>query len=468
VRVRGRLLAAFGYVLVTVILALTVPLAVTLKRRATAELETQNLVHAESLAQSIGPEGLLPASRSWLIDTVRKAANQLGGRVIVVDRRGLLLADSSGAKPGQPYADAGRPELIQALKGIPTSETRFSTDLNQTIMATAVPIIEPAEGAAGSAAPSGPAGAVRITQSLAEVDANVRRVMIGLLAIGIAGLAAGLLLAFALAGSLSKPLMRLSRAASVLGSGDLTARVGPVKGPAEVEELARSFDEMAGRLERTVKAQGEFVANASHQLRTPLTAMKLRLGAAMADAPPDRRRDLVAAEKEVDRLSSTVDRLLVTARETERSERRGTDMREACTRAFERFRERAERSGSSLRLTGNGAVAAADPTDVDQVLDNVLDNAISYAPGPIEVRCGADDGTATLEVRDHGPGISEGDMGHITERFYRGRGTRPGGSGLGLAIARELVEAAHGTLEIRNASDGGTSVEVGLPLLTGR
>ena len=130
-------------------------------------------------------------------------------------------------------------------------------------------------------------GAVRITRSVQQANDNVRNVTLGLAAIGIAALVAGMLLAFGLAGSLSRPLTRLAAAARRLGDGDLSARAGDVSGASEVEELGQSFDEMADRLERSAQAQREFVANASHQLRTPLTAMKLRLEGAIAEAPDE-------------------------------------------------------------------------------------------------------------------------------------------------------------------------------------
>jgi two-component system sensor histidine kinase TctE len=102
----------------------------------------------------------------------------------------------------------------------------------------------------------------------------------------------------------------------------------------------------------------------------------------------------------------------------------------------------------------------ADPTDVDQILDNLLENAIRYAPGPIAIGSGVHEARAALWVRDHGPGIPAGDRNRITERFYRGAGAPEGGSGLGLAIVRDLVEGSGGALEVRDAEGGGTLVEV--------
>jgi signal transduction histidine kinase len=236
-----------------------------------------------------------------------------------------------------------------------------------------------------------------------------------------------------------------------------------VGGGTEVEELGHSFDEMADRLERSVQAQREFVANASHQLRTPLTAMKLRLEGAIADAPNDElKARLEAADREVDRLSGIVDRLLVMAREIEEGRSAQVDLQEAMARAVERWNERAGDRDSTVVSRGDGGSARVDPTDLDQILDNLLDNATAYAPGEVTIESGGLNGRLFVAVQDQGPGIASDDLARVTERFYRGRGAPSGGSGLGLAIARQLAEKWGGTLSVESIGGEGTRVEVRL------
>ena len=383
-----------------------------------------------------------------------EAAQQVGGRVIVVDGKGTLVADSEGPEEvGSSFATPGRPEIGSALAGTPNTQIRDSADLGHDIIATAVPIQQEGEIV----------GAVRITKNVQQVNDNVRNVTLGLISIGIAGLAAGLLLAFGLAGSLSRPLTRLARTAKELGEGDLSARAGDVRGPREVEELGRSFDEMAQRVERSVQAQREFVANASHQLRTPLTAMKLQIEGAVADATDDEVRErLLAADREVDRLSEIVDRLLVMAREVEEGASARVDVEDAARRAVARWTERAEKRHSSLEVRGDGGSARADPTDLDQIFDNLIDNATSYAPGEVIVETAPSNGRVIVAVRDRGDGIQPEEIARVTERFYRGREAPSGGSGLGLAIARQLAEKWGGTLTVRSTPGQGTRVEVAL------
>jgi signal transduction histidine kinase len=432
--------------------ALGLPLTITLQRRATAELESRALIEAQGIASAIGAENIDRPERLEAI--VLEAQPQVGGRVVVVDDQGILVADSDGpAELGTFFATDGRPEISAALAGTPFSEIRDSVDLGHDIMATGVPIRDE----------NRLVGAVRITRSVQYVNDNVRNVTFGLAAIGIAALLAGLLLAFGLAGSLSRPLTRLAAAAKRLGSGDLTARAEDIGGASEIVDLGRSFDDMAGRLERTVQAQREFVANASHQLRTPLTGMKLRLESAMSQTEDDDlHRQLEAADREVDRLSEIVDRLLAMSREIEEGEPTLVDLQEAIARALARWDERAKRAETTLTSRGDGGTAQGNPTDLDQILDNLLDNAMSYAPGEITIETGSQDGHVFVAVRDHGPGIPEDELARVTERFYRGRGTPSGGSGLGLAIARDLAEKWGGSIAVTSAVGDGTRVEVRL------
>ena len=445
---------AFGYVMLVVLVALGVPLAVNLEQRARLELQTEALIQAQGIASAIGSENLLPKKRDVLASIIEQSTPQVGGRVVVVDRNGILVADSQGPKDlGRLYATIGRPEIVQALGGTPRSLTRHSDELGTDLLATAVPIQDEGETV----------GVVRITKPMSEVLSQTRRATLGLVAVGLAGLASGLFLAWALAGSLARPLRRLAETSERLGAGDLSARTEKVSGGEEIEQLGRSFDEMADRLERTVRAQREFIANASHQLRTPLTGMKLRLESALDATPdPDLRTQLEAADREVDRMAEIVARLLVMANEIEEGQATRVDVGDAVSRAVVRWEERASRLGASLLSRGEGGDAQGNPADIDQVLDNLLDNAVAYAAGEIVLETRREDGRMVIAVEDRGPGIPEAERERVTDRFYRGRGAPAGGSGLGLAIARELAGKWGGSLLVRGREGGGTRVELRL------
>ncbi|MDP8957025.1 MAG: HAMP domain-containing histidine kinase, partial [Actinomycetota bacterium] len=369
-KVRTRLLIAFAYILLAVIVALEVPLALNLNRRALAELQAQALAQAQAVGQSlestIGPRRLRRDIQRIVQNLVAHLASDREIRVIVTDGTGRLLADSAGTgRLGESYES--RPEIDQVLqRRAPVQTVRFSDELGQRILATAVPILQQDRVV----------GTLRITQGLDSVGAEVRRTMIGLIAVGLAGLFAGLVIAWAMAGSLSRPLSRLARAAHRFGEGDLSARSN-VRGGGEIGEVAETFDAMADRLEANVRAQREFVANASHQLRTPLTGLKLRLEAARSRAEGSEvAPTLEAAEREADRLAGIVDRLLVLARRAEKGETApSSNLDDAAHAAAERWEERARVTGASISVVGDGGWVGTRREDVDQIFDNLVHNA---------------------------------------------------------------------------------------------
>ncbi len=436
-------------------LALTVPLALSLRDRARSEQETQALTSALTIAAILNRDTL---KEGPVLDRlVKRFAGQVEeGRVIATDAKGIVLADSNGTAKGENFMTSGRPEIQEALGNgglapTPNADIRPSRTVGADILVAAAPVLDP-----------NLIGAVRVTQSIHSVNAAVRRTTFSLIAvIGGIGLSIGLVIAVVMSGSLARPLTRLAVTARRLGAGDLSARAHDVTGADEIEELAGSFDDMADRVERTVQAQREFVANASHQLRTPLTGMKLRLESAIERADtPEMTHDLTAADREIDRLAATVDRLLVMARTLEEGGSTEIELHDAAERATDRWRERAATHSSTLSVDGDPVTALANATDVDQILDNLLENAMTYAPGPIELRTGTAERRAFVAVRDRGPGIPSEEHAKVTERFYRGKTAPPGGSGLGLAIARNLAERWGGALSVQSAEGGGTRIEV--------
>jgi signal transduction histidine kinase len=437
-----------------VLLALTVPLALSLRDRSRAEQETAALTRALTIAAILDGDSLQTGPA--LDRLVDRFAEQVDGQVIATDSAGVVLADSNHEAVGENFRTESRPEMRSALRRsapTPNADIRPSQTVGADILVAAAPVLDP-----------GLIGAVRVRQGIGSVNEAARRTTIGLIAvIGGIGLFIGLVIAIVMSGSLARPLTRLAATARRLGAGDLTARAHDVSGADEIDELAGSFDDMADRVERTVRAQREFVANASHQLRTPLTGMKLRLESAIERADtPEMTHDLTAADREIDRLAATVDRLLVMARTLEEGGSTEVELFDTAQRAADRWRERATTRGSTVSVDGDPVTAQANPTDVDQILDNLLENAMTYAPGPIQLQTGTADRRAFVAVRDHGPGIPFEEQGRVTERFFRGKASPPGGSGLGLAIARDLSERWGGAMSVQSAEGGGTRVEVRL------
>ncbi|MFC9491853.1 sensor histidine kinase, partial [Streptomyces hydrogenans] len=325
--------------------------------------------------------------------------------------------------------------------------------------------------AVGSAGPADRiVGAVRVRYATADLTDRLWRIwgFRAILAVGVLAVAAGL--GAIVARLLTKPLRQLNDMASRFGDGDLTAR-SPVTGPQETRTLARTLNQGAERLDTLVASQRIFVADASHQLRTPLTALRLSLDN-IADGVDDEfvREDVEQATAEVVRMSRLVSGLLVLARaEAKVSAPEPLALRELVEERLKVWRPAADERGVTIVLTGDAddrARVLAGAGNLDQVLDNVLSNALEVSPdrGTITVRVetgGPEE--AVLEVLDQGPGMSAAEQARAFDRFWRGQGlTGRSGSGLGLAIVKQLVTDDGGTVTLRDAPGGGLCVRIGL------
>jgi two-component system, OmpR family, sensor kinase len=453
VSLRTRLLAAFAYGYLLILVALMVPLALNLARRVDAEVKNDAAGQAHIVAaQAAGSMD----ERARLRGMVMSAASDLGARVIVVDSRGILRADSAG---GTVRSFASRPEIRTALGGRTAQGERHSQTLGEELLFTAVPVTNQGQIV----------GAVRVTQSVGAVNDRVRRSVLALVGIGAVALALGLALAWFLADSLSRPLRRLAQTARRVEEGDLDARA-QVEGPSEQREVAIAFNDMTERLGVVLAAQREFVANASHQLRTPLTGLRLRLESAAAKADsPDLERELAAAEQEVERLARLLNTLLMLAREGQTAPTgRLVSLGLAAKHAQERWEARSEQQGRRLDLTpAEDVVVHSAEEDLAIVLDNLIENALHYSPagGTVTIEYGREREDAYLAVLDEGPGLTEGEEEALFERFARGSASRggPSGTGLGLAIVQTLAQRWSGRASLRTRPEGGARAELRLP-----
>ncbi len=284
----------------------------------------------------------------------------------------------------------------------------------------------------------------------------------------------GLGLAWLLAGSLARPLRRLAATARRVAGGDLDARAR-VEGSSEQREVASAFNDMTARLARALRAQREFVANASHQLRTPLTGLRLRLEAASLKAnDPEVERELVAAERETERLARLLSELLTLARERERPEPEDVSLAEVARAAHERWEAPAESGGRQpgARARRGRARRRGDrgrPRGGARQPRRERPQLLAGRDAPSR-SSGAPTATgARLAVLDEGPGIDPAEREQVFERFFRGEASRGGapGTGLGLPVVEALAARWGGSVELVDRPEGGTRAEVVLPLATG-
>lgn len=440
---RSLLLAALTYVVLLTAIAFAAPLSRVLGDRVNREVRTQATAEAQLVAAAVGADAASPVMASL----VATAARTTRGRVIVVDRRGRLRFDS--ASPSAPVgADyASRPEIAASLAGRSYQEQRDSQTLGHPLLVTSVPAREDGRVV----------GAVRVSQDVGAISRAVDRGRMALAALGLLVVALGGAVAAVLARRLAKPLAALEDAAQAVADGDMTA-VAPERGSREQVSVARTFNAMTERLDRSLTAQQQFVANASHQLRTPLTGVRLRIEEALAEDPgPATAEQLEAATAEVDRLAELIDDLLVLSRGGERPQAaRPVDLRELADAVAARLLPAAEQRGRTVRVSGDAtSVVLADRSDLERALDALAENALAYGDGTIDLVVRG----ARLDVCDRGPGFAPGELdGRLLERFQRGSaGRAQPGTGLGLAIASALAARWGGQAGI-GAREGGGAV----------
>ena len=459
---RRRLVLAFAYLLVLVVVALAIPLGVTVDRRAKDAFYNRISTQAQTIASSLGGTPTPGRNVANLRRVVAGDATQTDARIIVTGGtdQALLLADSDdpGATPtppNVPYNTPGRPEIQAALTGQSIRLIRHSIDIGGDLLVVAYPIFSDGQVV----------GTVRLSQPMADVNARVRRSWEAIAAVAAVVAIVGLIVAWALATSLAQPLRSLTATATRLGRGDLGARA-EVTGPADVAAVAEELNRMAAELTALLDAQREFIANASHQMRTPLTGLRLRLEALAAGPPPDAEAEL--ALREVDRMSDLVADLLVLARAGVPPRSATTsDLVEQAQAAADRWRPVAEDRDQRFAIEAPELPirVGADPSDVAIVLDNLIENAIVYSPSGATVSVTVSrNGGGVVRVADDGPGIHPTETTRVFDRFYRGRAgsTVPGGTGLGLTIVHDLAARWNGSVELE-AAGRGTRIAVRFP-----
>lgn len=298
------------------------------------------------------------------------------------------------------------------------------------------------------------------------LERTIQRLLIAIIISG--------LICFLLARYLASPIGRVRLAAQQIAQGNLEARTGGAASRAdEVGQLARDFDHMAAQLQSLFHAQTRLITDISHELRSPLARLSVALGLARQQAPPEAAAQLDRIERETERLNEMVERLLTLSRlESARAAPKKSlinlpDLvREAVADAD--FEARSRNCRVELKSATDCTVMGSADL-LRSAVENVLRNAIHYTREgtSVEVALACDDHNATINVRDHGPGVPEDELGNLFRPFYRldrSRERQTGGVGLGLAIAQRAVLLHQGSIRASNAEGGGLKVEIALPI----
>ncbi|GAB3970197.1 HAMP domain-containing sensor histidine kinase [Actinoallomurus acanthiterrae] len=446
----SRILAAFLVLTGGLIIGALLPLGFAMTDQHRRDYQTSTLELARALA-STAEEGLedrdSETSLPRRLATVRREVE--GGDhavVTVVDRKNRVLVGR----------DSGLYTPARAAIGL-RGQTRVS-DLGDRLLAI-VPVGVQDERVKG---------AVLLARPLSPLRERVDWLWMRLGVIAFVAVVTAVVLAMYLARWVGRPLRRLGAAAEALGAGELAARADPPRRPQEVRGLAERFNVMAARLENLIYDSRAVLADVSHQLRTPLAALRLRMELFAEEAESGGREadaaEFEAALEELGRLARMVDGLLAVARaENTTAPPQATPVVGLLQERVDAWKPVAAERGVELSLKpGEPLTAMLGPGHLEQAIDNLVDNALTATPsgGHVRIGTGRTGHRVRVTVADDGPGMSSEAM---TEAFRRFRTGRAGGTGLGLPIVHRLITADGGEVTLSETSGGGLTVTLDLP-----
>ncbi|MFD5398463.1 ATP-binding protein [Streptomyces sp. NPDC127097] len=286
---------------------------------------------------------------------------------------------------------------------------------------------------------------VTVQESRSMVSAEIGRTLLVILAVALLAIIAAVILAVRQGRRLTAPLTDLAETAERLGSGDPRPRHRRY-GVQELDRVADVLDASAERIARMLTAERRLAADASHQLRTPLTALSMRLEEiTLTDDPDTVKEEATIALAQVERLTDVVQRLLTNSRDPRSGSAVAFDLDEVVKQQIEEWRPAYRSAGRAIVRSGKkGLRAVGTPGAVAQVLATLIENSLMHGDGTVALRTRVTGNQAVVEVTDAGPGVPTDLGARVFERTVSGRNS----TGLGLAVARDLAEADGGRLEL--------------------
>lgn len=400
------------------------------------------------------------ADFSFVSDLVRAYRDSGGARIVVTDEDGVLVAisDEEQVKVGDSYLS--RPEIGQALQGDIAVGERFSETLGYDLLYVAVPVYQSDEIV----------GSVRLTYPTSDINTAVQNRVWPFVTVALIALAATAFLAIILSRELTREMKILQSDVEVFANGNLEHRSSIKTGDSETQILAQTFNQLAEKISRLVAEQKNFASDASHQLRTPLTALLLRLEQAVALAegdPKGAKEQMRLAVVETERMTDIVQGLLAMTRtESQAVEFSAFNLKDFISARVLMWEPLFDELGMNLLVSeAPNLEVLAVPGSAEQIFDNFMDNAISVSKpnDEIEVEFKVIGETIEIQISDQGPGLSPEDRAKAFERFWRGDSERVS-TGLGLSIVSTLTFANGTTARLDSNERGGITAIFGLKI----
>lgn len=490
--IRTKLAASYALIILLCLVLAGLGAVVLVNRYQRDAALTKYRSAAAAITQQVQALLTLRVGLPQIESRVRREADRLGVRALLVDPAGVVLADTA-----EESSLAGDTLRILPVNPASPQDRRYLDPTGQSFFLVIVPLRAPAtERPAGDSGPSHVV--IRVPEE--ELQPAWLELAPPLFTAGLVSLVVSAVVAVVLARSITRPLIAMTDASANIAQGDYEQAI-PETGHDEVAQLARSFNRMACEVQRSRQAQQDFMANVSHDLKTPLTSIQGFSQAMLEGAIHDEkgyRRAAQIIHNEAERMSQLVQQVLQLAR-LDAGDKMNLSLPvaigELVQQAVQKLAPLAAEAQLQLSTSvpQDPAMLVGDREHLEQALSNLIDNAIKYTPegGRIEitvqdiaVRNGRAQGPGqatcpiprtrdgrwiAVHIKDTGRGISARDLPHVFERFYRADKSRTGagGSGLGLAIAREIVEAHGGTIGVTSALERGSCFCVLLPVKRG-
>jgi len=452
---RNRLLLGFITFAFIATALLVIPVGFTLEYHESASA-LNALRHDTTALKVVLTNALSHKDLAQATKLSRTYARSSGRQILVIDSSGVLIASKFEQRIDSALMEIAADVQKSELSGVTPRSVNEGPQYY-----VAAPLVYHV----GTGSPSDRVVLV-VTYPVGTVSQTVRSDWRNLIIYGILMLVLACLFGLLISTSLVKPLRRIAGAVEEIGNGELNVRAPVDKGPDELRRLAGTINGTASRLITLLEVQRSFVEDASHQLRTPLTALQLHLENLQHRGNELSGHDFDAVHSEVARLNRLVDSLLALARNESTSPILvPVDLNVTVVERMDLWRPLADEHGITLiyDVKQRIDVVAVDGV-LEQILDNLLSNAFDATPvgGTISISARSLNEFVELHVVDDGSGLSPVDRDQALRRFWRGRNSTSEGSGLGLAIVDQLVRLSGGSIELRESTTHGIDATVRL------
>ena len=432
---------------------------------------------AESLSEQFG-EDMVYFDASKMYETALETARAEQGRVLVLDPLCVVQVDTDSEMNGTRFITA---EIDHVLSGEESDYGYYDVGNTGTYWLRAAlnafSSVDAMTGVYASGIHNNGqlAGVLVYISRVQEIYESLRDIQLRILFWLIVVAAAVMLVNVFVLRTITRPIYELNEGISRMSRGDLSARVR-VRGRNEFSDLAEAFNSMSERLEQLDKSRNQFVSNASHELKTPLSTMKILIETLLYQDPMDpvmTKDFLTDVNKEIDRLNRIVSDLLTLVNIDSGAMKLNladVDLSQLLQEQVKRLAPLARENGIELECAARDSLmVTGDQLKLQQVIYNVIDNAIKYTLRGGEVHCtlSRSGRMAVIRIQDTGVGIPAEDLPHIFDRFYRvdkARSRETGGTGLGLSIVKQIVLSHGGTITPESALGKGTTFVIQLPL----